>query len=311
MIGPNFTVTAEVEQENYGKFVIEPLDQGFGHTLGNSLRRTLLSALPGAAVTTVKVNGVKHQFSTMSGVKEDMIELILNLKNLRVRLFDENGARLTLEKTGPGEVTAADFAENASVEVVNKDLYLASLSDKKTKLEIEVTIEKGYGYSPASDRKSSTVGVIPVDAIYTPITRVNFDVEETRVGRMIDLDKLTLEIFTDGTISPRFALEEAAKVLVSYTQPIFAPKQETEAAEEGEVAASAHANVSEESLKMTIDELDLPTRIYNSLRNGGIDTVGQLLSTPRKELSTLKNVGEKSISIIEEKLKDKGITVTL
>lgn len=306
MIGPNFKVHAKEEREDYGLFIIEPLDLGFGQTLGNTLRRILLSALPGAAVTTVKINGVKHQFSTLSGLKEDTIELILNIKKLRVRLFDEQGAKLTLSKTGPGEVTAADFQKNASVEIVNKDLSLGNLADKKSRLELELTVEKGYGYSLAEERKSSTIGVIPIDAIFTPITRVNYKVEETRVGRMTNLDKLILEIYTDGTISPRFALDEAAKTLVSYTLQIYEPKSSV-----ADTGVAISPNVSDDILKMTVDELDLPTRVFNSLKNGGIDTIGQLLGTPRKELTSLKNVGEKSLTIIDEKLREKGVALTV
>lgn len=306
MIGPNFKVHAKEEREDYGLFIIEPLDLGFGQTLGNTLRRILLSALPGAAVTTVKINGVKHQFSTLSGLKEDTIELILNIKKLRVRLFDEQGAKLTLSKTGPGEVIAADFQKNASVEIVNKDLSLGNLADKKSRLELELTVEKGYGYSLAEERKSSAIGVIPVDAIFTPITRVNYKVEETRVGRMTNLDKLILEIYTDGTISPRFALDEAAKTLVSYTLQIYEPKSSV-----ADAGVAISPNVSDDILKMTVDELDLPTRVFNSLKNGGIDTIGQLLGTPRKELTSLKNVGEKSLTIIDEKLREKGVALTV
>lgn len=306
MIGSNFNIHTEAEKEDYGRFIIEPLDQGFGQTLGNALRRVLLSSLPGAAVTAVKINGIKHQFSTLPGLKEDIIELILNLKKLRVRLFDEEGSKLVLEKSGPGEIQASDFQKNPNVEIVNKDLYIASLTDKKYKLELELTVEKGYGYSLAEERRSSGIGIIPIDAIFTPVTRVNYKVEETRVGRMTNLDKLILEIYTDGTISPRLALDEAAKTLVSYILQIYEPKA---ANDDSNVAISPL--VSDDVLKMTIDELDLPTRVYNSLRNGGIETVGQLLGTPRKELTRLKNVGEKSLSIIDEKLREKGVALTV
>jgi len=306
MIGANFKVIAKEEKEDYGKFIIEPLDQGFGHTLGNSLRRLLLSSLPGAAVTTIKVSGVKHSFSTLPGLKEDIVELILNIKRLRVRLFDEGGAKISLSKTGPGEVKAADFDKNPSIEIVNKDLYLGSLTDKKSKLDMELTVEKGYGYSLAEERKSNSLGVIPIDATFSPVTRVNYKIEETRVGRMTNLDKLIIEIYTDGTIAPRLALEEAAKTLVSYTTQIYEPK-----ATVSDGAVTPGSLVSDDVLKMTIDELDLPTRVYNSLRNGGIETIGQLLQTPRKELTSLKNVGEKSLTIIDEKLREKGVNLSI
>lgn len=306
MIGPNFKIHTQEEREDFGRFVIEPLDQGFGQTLGNALRRILLSALPGAAVTTVKIDGVKHQFSTLPGLTEDIIELILNIKKLRVRLFDEGGAKLALSKTGPSEILASDIEKNPSIEIVNKNLYLGHLADRKSRLEMELTVEKGFGYSLAEERRSNTVGIIPIDAVFTPIMRVNYKVEETRVGRMTNLDKLIMEIHTDGTISPRFALEEAAKILVAYTLQIYEPK-----ASASDTGVAINPLVSDEILKMTIDELDLPTRVYNSLRNGGIETVGQLLGTPRKELTSLKNVGEKSLTIIDEKLREKGVALTV
>lgn len=306
MIGPNFKIKTQEEKDDFTRFIIEPLDPGFGNTLGNAMRRILLSALPGAAITTVKINGVKHRFSTLPGLKEDIIELTLNLKKLRVQLFDEAGATLTLSKTGAGQVQASDFQKNPSVEIANKDLYLGSLADKKSKLELEVTVEKGYGYSLAEERKSSTIGVIPIDAIFTPVIRVNYKVEETRVGRMTNLDKLIIEIYTDGTIKPRIALDEAAKILASYGLQIYEPR-----AEIPDMTVAISPRISEEVLKLTIDELDLPTRVYNSLKNGGIETVGQLLGTPRKELTSLKNVGEKSITIIDEKLREKGVALTV
>lgn len=306
MLGPDFKVKTKEEKENFGQFVIEPLDLGFGHTLGNALRRILLSALPGAAVTTVKISGIKHQFSTLPGLKEDIIELILNIKKLRTRLFDEEGATLHLEKTGPGSVTASDFDKNARVEVVNNDLYLGSLSEKKSRLEMDLTVEKGYGYSLAEERRGNTIGVISIDAIFTPVVRVNYKVEETRVGRMTNLDKLTIEIYTDGTIMPKFALDEAAKTLVAYGVQIYEPK--TESLDPGVITSP---RIPEDILKMTVDELDLPTRVYNSLRNGGIETIGQLIGASRKELTRLKNVGEKSIAIIEDKLREKGIILTI
>lgn len=305
MKNPNFKIKAQVKEKNYGKFTIEPLSPGFGQTLGNALRRVLLTALPGAAITSVKINGVKHQFSTLPGLKEDIIELILNLKALRLKLLGEH-ATLKLSASGPGEVTAAKIAAPSEVEIINKDLYLGSLSDKKSKLEMEMEVQEGYGYILAEERKISSIGVIPIDAIFTPVTRVNYKVEETRVGRQTNLDKLNLEIWTDGTIAPEEALIEAAKILTSYFLQIYEPTQQ--APDEGVAITSS---ISEDILKMSIEELDLPTRTYNSLRNGGIETVGQLLGTPKKELTKIRNMGSKSITIIEEKLREKGVALNV
>lgn len=300
-----FKVQGVKEEDTSGKFVIEPLEPGFGHTLGNSLRRVLLTSLPGAGITTVKIEGVKHQFSTIPGMKEDVLELILNIKKLRLRLFSDKPQVIRLSVHGQKKITAGDIETSSEVEVINKDFYLASLSGSKAKLNIEMTVEQGFGYSLAEERKISTVGVIPIDVIFTPVTRVNYKVEATRVGQLTNLDKLILEITTDGTIAPRVALEEAAKILVLHFTQIYAPSKEK--SEEVVITPS----VSEDILKMTIDELDLPTRIYNSLRNGGIETVGQLLGTPKKELMSIRNMGGKSIGLIEDKLRGKGVAFTI
>jgi len=305
MIEPNFKIKTEVENENYGKFVIEPLDQGYGHTLGNALRRVLLSSLPGAAVTNIKIEGVKHQFSTIDGLAEDVVEFLLNVKKIRFRLAKNELVKVTLSAKGPGKVTAADLRLPAGVEVVNKDLYLGTLADSKSKIEAEMTVESGYGFLPAEEQKTGTIGLIPLDAIFTPITRVNYKVEATRVGRMTNLDKLILEIWTDGTIDPLTALKSAAKILVSYFLQIYEPKA---VSTEGVAVTPA---VSDEILKMTLDELDLPTRIVNALKKGGVETVGQLLGTPKKELIKIKNLGAKSISIVEEKLREKGVAFSV
>lgn len=305
MRNPSFKIEVKTAEQNYGKFVFEPLNPGFGHTLGNALRRVLLTGLPGAAVTSVKIDGIRHQFSTLPGLKEDIIELILNIKNLRLKLEGER-ATIKLLAYGPGEVRADKIETPSEVEIINKELYLGSLSDKKSKLEIEMEVEAGYGYTLAEERKISTIGVIPIDGIFTPVVRVNYKVEETRVGRITNLDKLILEIWTDGTIEPERAVDEAAKILTSYFIQIYEPK--VQAPEEG---IAITPSVSEDVLKMSVEELDLPTRIYNSLKNGGIETVGQLLGTPKKELSQIRNMGAKSISIIEEKLREKGVALNV
>lgn len=306
MKNPNFKVEISKEERDYGRFIIEPLNPGLGHTLGNALRRVLLTALPGAAVTSVKIDSVKHQFSTLPGLKEDVIELILNIKALRLRLLSGEKALVRLVAYGPGEVKAGQIEAPPEVEIINKDLYLGSLVDRKSKLEIEMQVEEGLGYTLAEERKISTIGVIPIDAIFTPVIRVNYKVEETRVGRLTNLDKLIFEIWTDGTIAPKEALDEAAKILTSYFLQIHEPKVQTP--DEGIAITPA---ISDDILKMSVEELDLPTRIYNSLINGGVETVGQLLGTPKKELSQIRNMGAKSILVIEEKLREKGVALTV
>ena len=304
-----FKVKEEKVSENYGEFVIEPLQTGFGHTIGNSLRRVLLSAIPGVAVTSVRITGIKHKFSTIPGVKENVVDLLLNLKQLNLKLLNSrDSATVRVSVKGPKEVTAADLEVPEDVEVVDESQYICSLADKKAKLDMELTVEKGYGYSLSEDRKASTVGSLMTDALFSPVRRVNVVITATRVGRQTNLDRLTLQVWTNGTVAPRAALDEAAKLLSSYFLQVYEPK----ASETGVLeTVSISSSVSEDILKLTIDELDLPTRIYNSLRNGGIETLGQLLSTPRKELMTMRNMGSKSIVIIEDKLKDKGISLTI
>ena len=304
MLNTNFKIKKDKEDSNYARFIIEPLDQGYGHTLGNSLRRVLLGSLPGASITSIRINGVKHQFSTLTGLKEDVVDLILNVKKIRLNIFEGETHKLTLSVKGPKVITAKDIEVPSGVEIVNKDLYIGTLSDK-CKLEIEFTAEKGFGYSVANERKSETVGEIAVDALFSPVVRVNFNVEATRVGRMTNLDKLVLDIWTDGTIDPEQSLKSAAKILVSYFLQVYEPKQVKE--EDTNVAVTPQ--ISDEILKMTVEELDLPTRITNSLRNGNIETIGQLLGTPRKDLLKIKNLGAKSLSIVEEKLREKGVAL--
>lgn len=307
MIKPIFKVVEEGQKEDFARFVLEPLEPGFGNTLGVALRRVLLTGIEGSAVTSVKINGVKHMFSTLPGLKEDVIELILNIKNLRVKMAEEKEeGKLSLEVTGPGEVTADNIEATDGVEIINKDLYLGSLADKKSKLEMEMTVERGLGYSLAEERKISTIGVIPIDAIFSPVLRVNYKVEQTRVGRQTNFDKLVLDIWTDGTITPSIALVQASKILVGYFTRVFEQDEDVVIEQ-----VTGSANVSDEAMKMTVDELDLPTRIYNSLRNAGIETVGQLLTTPKKELMNYRNLGAKSLSVIEESLREKGIDFTI
>lgn len=304
----NFKVKEVTVSPDYGEFIIEPLHPGYGHTMGNALRRVLYTSIPGSAITTVRINGVKHKFSTLKGLKENIVDLLLNLKEITFRLSENKpSAVIKLSVKGSRQITAGDLELSDGVEVVNKNQYIGSLSGENTKLDIEMTIERGFGYSLAEERKSSTLGVITTDAVFTPIRRVNYNVVATRVGRQTNLDKLILKIWTNGTISSREAINKASKILASYFSQIYQPKS-------SEVPASSDLNtpnsgIPEGLLKMTIDELDLPTRIYNSLRNGGVETVEQLINIPRKDLINMRNMGGKSIAAIEEKLQEKNITL--
>lgn len=306
MNNANFEVKEINASNTFAEFVFEPLETGFGSTLGHSLRRVLLSSIPGAAVTSVKINGVKHRFSTIDGIKENVVDLLLNIKQLKFRLSEnKDSAVVQLSTKGPKDVTAADLELTDGVEVVDKDQYITHITSDKVKLDMELTIEKGYGYSTADERKTNTLGVITTDAIFSPVERVSYDVESTRVGQKTNLDKVNLKIWTNGSITPKEALDIASKHLASYFLQVFEPQATlpTEA-----TTSTDNLDIADDLFKMTVDELDLPTRIYNSLRNGGIETIGQLLSTPKKELVSMRNMGGKSISIIEEKLKNKGIS---
>jgi DNA-directed RNA polymerase subunit alpha len=304
----NFKVKEVTTSPDYGEFIIEPLQPGYGHTMGNAIRRVLYTSIPGTAVTSVSISGVKHKFSSLKGLKENIVDILLNLKEVTFRL-NENmpSATLKLSVKGARQIIAADIQETDGVEVLNKDQYIGSLSGDDAKLELEITVEKGYGYSLAEERKISALGGITTDAVFTPVIRVNYNVVATRVGRQTNLDKLILKIWTNGTIAPREALNQAAKILASYFMQIYEP-----IGAEAVVSAENNHNtssVSEGVLKMTIDELDLPTRIYNSLRNGGIETIEQLISTSKKDLVSMRNMGGKSLSIIEEKLQEKGTSL--
>lgn len=307
MANPAFKVKEEKISENHSEFIIEPLEPGYGHTLGNALRRALLTSIPGAAVTSIKITGVKHKFSTVPGVKENVVDLLLNIKGLNFRLLDgETKGKASLSIKGSKKITGADFDLPENVEIVNKDHYVASVNDKKSKLEMELTIEQGFGYSSAEERRSTTLGLIPTDAVFTPVKRVSYEVSATRVGRQTDLDKLELSVWTNGIVSPKDALEEASKILTAYFLQVYEPKSVASSE-----SVSSKPSIADNISKLTIDELDLPTRIYNSLRNGGIETLGQLLSTTKKDLISMRNMGNKSIVVIEEKLKEKGVSLTV
>ena len=304
MMDTKFSVSIEEEKDGYTKLVIEPLRQGYGHTLGNALRRVLLTSLPGSAVTSIKVKGVKHQFSTLKGLSEDIVQLVLNIKTLRFGLDNIESAKLKIEAQGPGEVKASDIQLPVGVTISNPDTIIANLADKNAKLDAELTIEKGEGYSLAEERKSNTIGVIPIDALFSPIKRVNPTVSSTRVGRRTDFDKLTMEIWTDGTISGKDALDKAATILVDQFQQIINP-----VAPKNEDVEEADDKYPNETLKLTVEELDLPTRIANALRKGGYKTVGDLLEASKDDIVKVKNLGERSVSLVENALEQKGVSM--
>jgi DNA-directed RNA polymerase subunit alpha len=301
MIDPIFHLISEEQTPTYGKFILEPLHQGFGHTLGSALRRILLSHIPGAAPTFVKIEGVSHQFTTISGLKEDTVDLILNIKNLRVKYQGEQPTTLTLSAKGPGDIAASQIDCPSEVEIANPDLVIAHLATAKDKLNLEITVESGSGYSPSEEHTTSQIGVVPVDATFSPITRVNYQVSDTRVGRLTNFDKLTLEIWTDGTIDPKDALLEATQLLKKFLDQLISPNENIQ------LPPRPSLQVMPEAFHLTVEELELPTRIANALRKAGLGTVKKLADTPRSQITKVKNLGDKSLKIIETALKDKGV----
>src|SRR5918996_4832263 len=312
----DFQVPKIVHEEldgNRGVFVIEPLDRGFGYTFGNSLRRVLLSSLEGAAVTSVKIEGVAHEFTTLPGVREDVTDILLNLKNLVCVLYGElPEIEVHLAKRGAGKVTAADIEAPADLEILNTELEIANLSDKG-KLEMTLTIGRGRGYLPAEDNRGAehTIGVIPIDSIFSPVRRVSYDVEAARVGQRTDYDKLRLDVTTDGSIEPREALAQAAEILIRQLM-IFTDPDKIEGF--GEAAAAADGAAPAESLahgmeNFPIEELELGVRSYNCLKRVGIETIGDLVTKTEGELAAIPNFGKKSIEEVKETLATHGLVL--
>lgn len=294
-------IEAERAAENYARFRIEPLEPGYGHTVGNALRRVLLSSIPGSAITKIKIDGVYHEFSTLTGVREDVTELVLNIKGVRLRSYAERPVKIHLSKYGRGVVRASDIEAPSNVEVVNPDHYIATLDDDNARLDIELTVERHRGYLPVENRDPVPIGEIPVDAIFTPIPRVNYVVENTRIGGVTDYDRLILEIWTDGTIKPGDALSHAAQVLGQYSQTIAnfsRPEQPAEIA----AAGNGMEGITPEVYDTPIEELELTTRTYNCLKRADITKIGQLLQMDEKDLLSVRNLGSKSIDEIKEKL---------
>ncbi|MGI6537742.1 MAG: DNA-directed RNA polymerase subunit alpha [Caldicoprobacterales bacterium] len=297
---PRIQIVETSEDNRYGKFVLEPLERGFGITIGNSLRRVLLSSLPGVAVTSIKVDGVLHEFSTIPGVKEDLVEIILNLKELALTLSSDEPKIITINAQGPGRITAGDIIADSDVEIINKDHHIATLNED-AKVFMEITIEKGRGYVSAerNKRPGQPIGMIPVDSIFTPVRRVNYNVENTRVGQITDYDKLTLEVWTNGTISPEEATSLAAKILVEHMSLFI---DLTEHVNDVEIMVEKEEDKQEKALEMTIEELDLSVRSYNCLKRAGINTVHELTQRTAEDMMKVRNLGKKSLEEVQQKL---------
>jgi DNA-directed RNA polymerase subunit alpha len=299
-----------VEQDpstNYGKFVIEPLERGYGTTLGNALRRVLLSSLPGAAVTSIKIDGVLHEFSTIPGVLEDTTELILNIKQMVLRYDGNERKIIRIEQRGKKDVCAGDLEPDAEVEVLNPELHIASL-DEDGVLEIEMTVERGRGYVGADQqphKNDDIVGLLPIDSIFTPVTKVNYTVDNARVGKRTDFDKLVLEVWTNGSIKPEEAISFSAQILIQYLS-LFTEIDDTYA--EVEILVEKEEEKKDKVLEMSIEELELSVRASNGLKRANINTVGDLIEKTREEMSKIRNLGQKSLEEIERRLNEMGFT---
>lgn len=295
-----FNVKTIKSTEKYGKFELSPLVGGFGHTLGNSLRRVLLITIPGAAITRIRVDGANHLFTTLPGVKEDLVEVSLNLKKVK---FDYSGSDpivLTLDKKGPGVITAADITDSDICKVSNPDQVIATLADSKSHLKMEMTVEKGVGYTMAKEQKTDVVGEIILDATFTPVIKTNYSVEPTRLGKKSNYDKLTMEIWTDGSIDALYALKMAAKDLINSFGQIADPK------EFEEEVITINTSLSPNGSDISVEEIELPLRVTNALKKAGYPTIDTLIKAGRLEVSKAKNVGEKSLKVIDSWLKEKG-----
>jgi DNA-directed RNA polymerase subunit alpha len=296
---PMFEINEEKKEAGYGRFIISPLEQGYGLTIGNSIRRVLLTSLKGMAVTSVKIAGVKHQFSTLAGLKEDTVEFILNLKKVRFSGTSDKQVKVTLEVSKPGEFTAGDIKVSGGIKVANPELVLGTIN-KGTKLSAEITVDSGVGFSPAEERPSETIGLIPVDASFSPVRRVSYKIEETRVGRLTNYDKLVLEIWTDGTTDAKDALMDSAKILMGYFAQVINPKK---VEKQAEVVKDELGLVG----KLSVEEIGLPTRVANALIKAGFETVEELAHAKKEDLVKVRNLGEKSLKIVAAALGTKGV----
>ena len=295
------------ETDNYGKFVVEPLERGYGTTLGNSLRRVMLASLPGAAITSIQIDGVLHEFSTVQGVTEDVTQIILNLKQVALKIDSEDAKDLEIDVKGPAEVTAADIQGDGDVTILNSDLHIATVSDG-AELHVKMTADKGRGYSSADDNKTRmeglAIGVLPIDSIYTPIERVNYTVENTRVGQSNDYDKLTLDVWTNGSLTPTEAISLAAKILTEHMTMFV---NLTEEAQVTQVMVEREETHQEKVLDKTIEELDLSVRSYNCLKRADIQTVKDLTERTEADMMKVRNLGTKSLDEIKLKLAELGV----
>ena len=303
---PNIECLIMNDAENYGKFVCEPLERGYGITLGNSLRRILRSSLPGAAITSIKIDGVVHEFSTVPGVVEDVPEIILNLKNVRLKLHDMQEKVVTIDFKGEGEVTAGDIITDGTVEILNPDLHIATVAEGEN-LKIEMTVERGRGYNTAENNKKSNqaLNVLPIDSIFTPVKKVNYTVETARVGQMMDFDKLTIEVWTDGSLKPFEALSLAAKIMTGHLE-LFVDLSEV--AKNTQVMIEKEETKKERVLEMPIEELELSVRSYNCLKRAGIFTVEDLTNKTESHLMKVRNLGRKSLEEVINKVKSLGLS---
>ena len=302
---PKVDIVELGEDYRYGKFVIEPLERGYGITIGNALRRILLSSLPGVAVNSIRIDGVLHEFSTVPGVKEDVTEMILTLKELSANIDGEGSRTLKIQAQGPCTVTGADIICPPDVEILNKDLVIATLDDN-AKFNMDINIDKGRGYVPAEENKTENmpIGVLPVDSIYTPVQKVSYHVENTRVGQKSDYDKLTLEVWTNGSINPQEGISLAAKVLVEHLNLFI---DLTEHVSNVEIMVEKEEDQKEKVLEMTIEELDLSVRSYNCLKRAGINTVEELANKSEDDMMKVRNLGKKSLEEVIQKLEELGL----
>lgn len=296
----NFKITVASRSGNSAQVHIEPLEKGFGHTLGNSLRRVMLTALPGAAATHVNIDGVRHQFTTLDGLQENIIEFLMGLKKVSFKLEIDGPVTVKINQKGKKEITAADIECPAGISVVNPDQHLGSLTSDKTKLKAEITVDSGFGYVPAEEHATNEIGVIPLDSVFTPVLNAHYNVEATRVGRRTDLDKIVMDILTNGTLQAEEALEQAARTLSDYFTQLYNPQNTEEASE---VVLST-------GIDQSVEDLDLPTRLINALKKGGFKKMSDFNKTTRDDLLKVKNLGEKSIDEIINCLAKKGVKIS-
>ena len=302
------TISKEISHDGkYGKFTVEPLERGYGTTLGNAMRRILLSSLPGAAVTSVKIDGILHEFSTIPGVKEDVTEIILNLKKLAVKLHNVDTKRAIINAVGPKEVTAADIVGDSDIEIFNPDLHIATLEENAA-LVMEINLARGRGYVPAEQNKtdSTPISVIPVDSIYTPVSRVNYTVENTRVGQVTDYDRLVLEIWTDGSVTPEEGVSIGAKIMQEHLNLFIELDDNTD---NMEIMVEKEEDQKEKALEMTIEELELSVRSYNCLKRASINTVEELTEKTEEDMMKFRNLGKKSLEEVKNKLAELGLSL--